>query len=72
MIDIVIQLLTAVINVLPVSPISTFIEKAGTIDGLAMLNWFIPFDIMFNMLGVWSGCMFTYYLYRFTRSNLKN
>lgn len=69
MIDIVINLLTGVINVLPISPFQSFIDKAGAIDSLGYLNWFIPFDIFFEILSVWSVSMFTYYFYRFIKGN---
>ena len=72
MIDIVINLLTAIINVLPLSPFVTFIDKAGPIDGLGVLNWFIPFDIFAEMLVSWGTCMGLYYLYRFIKSGSNN
>lgn len=71
MIDVVINVLTAVINILPMSPIALFIAKAGELDGLAMLNWFIPFDIFLVILEQWVVCMGIYYLFRHLKSNLQ-
>ena len=72
MIDIVINLLTAVISILPMSPFNNFIAQAGQIDGLATLNWFIPFDIFLVMLEAWGACMGVYYLFRAIKGNMKN
>lgn len=72
MIDIIINLLTAIINILPMSPFNNFISQAGKIDGLAILNWFIPFDIFLVMLEAWGVCMGLYYLYRLTKGTTKN
>lgn len=71
MIDIIVNLLTAVINILPMSPFKNFIDQAGKIEGLAILNWFIPFDIFLVMLEAWGVCMGIYYLFRVLKSNMK-
>jgi hypothetical protein len=70
-IDIVINILTAVISILPMSPFTAFIDSIGEISGLAMLNWFIPFDIFLVLLESWGVCMGIYYLYRVMKGNIE-
>ena len=69
MIDIVINLLTAVISILPVSPFAAFIAKVENMEGLSYLNWFIPFYIFKDMMAAWCLCMFAYMQYRWLKSN---
>lgn len=71
MIELIISLLTAIINILPASPINSFLSQAGNIDGLAILNWFIPFDKLLLMITAWASCMGIYYLYRSIKQHMK-
>lgn len=71
MFDVVVNLLVSVINILPLSPFVKYVNDIGTIDGLSMLNWFVPFDIFIVMLESWVVCMGAYYLYRAIRSRIQ-
>lgn len=71
MIDIVINILTGIISILPMSPIAAYVDKLSEIPFLAMVNWFIPFDVFLGLLESWGICMGLYYIYRKTIGQIK-
>lgn len=72
MLDVILDLLTALINILPVSPFIAYAKYAEDIDLLGYLNWFVPFDIFSVMLESWVFCMGIYYIYRKSKSTIKH
>lgn len=72
MLDVVFDILTALINILPASPFIAYVKYAEGIELLGYLNWFVPFDIFAVMLESWIACMAIYYAYRMSRSSMKH
>ncbi|WP_095176012.1 MULTISPECIES: hypothetical protein [Blautia] len=72
MLDVVFNILTALINILPASPFLAYAKFAEGIDLLGYLNWFVPFDIFALMLESWIVCMGLYYSYRISKSSMKH
>lgn len=61
----------SVIDVLPRSPLTNFINALGEIPFLQELNWFIPVGEIIAVSEVWLSAIAVYYLYsammRFSR-----
>lgn len=53
-------------NILPDSPFTQMIENLQLQqDFLQYLNWFLPIDIMGNMMLAWLDCILLYVLFHF-------
>lgn len=63
MIELLSNMLAAVVNLLPDSPFSTLEEFQAQIDFLPYLNWFVPFDNALTVTRIWITAIFAYYVY---------
>lgn len=63
MIELLSNMLAAVVNLLPDSPFSTLEEFRAQIDFLPYLNWFVPFDNALTVTRIWITAIFAYYVY---------
>ncbi|MDD3278625.1 MAG: hypothetical protein PHG16_07040 [Lachnospiraceae bacterium] len=50
------SLVGALLNVLPVSFVRQQLENLGAMPFLSYVNWFIPFNEMKPVMGVWLSC----------------
>lgn len=60
-IDLVCDLLIALINFLPVSPVHALLNQIDNLDYLGYINYFIPFDFCAMALNSWLVCVGIYY-----------
>lgn len=72
MIDVVVNLLVALISLLPASPFLIYLKYADDISGLAYLNYFVPFDLFSVILESWIVAIGIYYAYRVAKKNIKS
>lgn len=63
-VDIACNFLKALIDLLPSSPVLILILKIDSIDNLAFLNYFIPFDFCALAINSWLVCVGIYYVVR--------
>lgn len=65
MVTVIKWLLLTVYNILPDSPFASMVEEMElNRDFLQYLNWFLPLDIIGNMMLAWLNCMLVYFLYK--------
>lgn len=63
-------ILVSLLLLLPESPVQGWLEEyvnVGEFTFLNYLNWFIPFDIISKIMGVWVGYILLYRLYRMVK-----
>lgn len=70
MISAIVQLITGLLNFLPVSPFTSMLAGLE-VPYLGYLNWVIPFDVFLKLISAWLPCMAAYYIYQTIRSKLK-
>lgn len=65
MIKLIKWVVLVIFNLLPDSPFQTMIDQLS-VDGdiLQYLNWFLPLDIVGNMMLAWLDCMLAYILFK--------
>ena len=63
MFEIVEEFLTWVINLLPASPFTSFIEACENLPYLGWLNWFIPVGSIIAIGEAWLVAVGLFYLY---------
>lgn len=59
-------ILTSLLLLLPESPVQAWLEEyvdMGEYTFLNYLNWFIPFDNISKIMGIWVGYILMYRLY---------
>lgn len=65
MIAILKWIIVSIYNILPDSPFAQMVDNLELQqDFLQYLNWFLPIDIMGNMLLAWLDCMLLYAVFR--------
>ena len=65
MLTIIRWLILTLDNILPDSPFASMVEEMElNKDFLQYLNWFLPLDIVGNMMLAWLACMLFYFLYK--------
>ncbi|MCB5712131.1 hypothetical protein [Lactonifactor longoviformis] len=52
-VDIIFNILSALVDLLPVSPFIVMCAKIDDIEFLGFLNYFIPFDNCLSLLEIW-------------------
>lgn len=58
-------LITTIYNLLPESPFSQMIDNLNlNQDFMQYLNWFLPLDIVGNMMLAWLDCILAYIVFR--------
>lgn len=68
MVELVFGLLTGILSLLPASFVKEWIEKAGAIEYLSYINYFIPFNIMAQIGKSWLFCCGAYLVYFYVKS----
>lgn len=71
-VNLVFSLLTGLLSLLPASFVKEWLEKAGAIDNLAYINYFIPFNVMFQIGKSWLVCCGAYLIYYFVKQAYEN
>lgn len=65
MLTIIQWLILTVYNLLPDSPFASMVEDMELNQNfLQYLNWFLPLDIIGNIMLAWLGCMLAYFIYK--------
>lgn len=65
MLTIIKWLILTVYNILPDSPFASMVEEMElNKDFLQYLNWFLPLDIIGNMMLAWLACIVGYFVYK--------
>lgn len=62
MIEALTSVLSAILSLLPSSPIVALLVMVDKIEILGMVNYFIPFDTCALMMNIWLGCVAIYYV----------
>lgn len=62
MLNIIKELFSKIYDVLPSSPFQTFWDNVN-FDFVGWLNWFIPFDICFQITEIWAISIAAFYLF---------
>lgn len=65
MITLIKWIVLVIFNLLPDSPFSLMLDQLS-LDGdmLQYLNWFLPLDIIGNMMLAWLDCMLAYVIFK--------
>lgn len=65
MINLIKWVVLVLFNLLPDSPFSLMLDQLSVEgDFLVYLNWFLPLDIIGNMMLAWLDCLIAYILFR--------
>ena len=60
-VNLICDLLIALINILPNSPTDVLLSQIGSMEYLGFVNYFIPFDFCAIALNSWLVCVGIYY-----------
>lgn len=72
MLTIIKWLILTVYNILPDSPFAVMVEEMELNQNfLQYLNWFLPLDIVGNMMLAWLGCIIAYFIYKLVMQIVK-
>lgn len=65
MISLIKWVVLVIFNILPDSPFQQMVEQMSVdADFLQYLNWFLPLDIIGNMMLAWLDCMLLYLVFK--------
>lgn len=67
-VNLVFSLLTGLLSLLPASFVRQWLDKVGAIEYLSYINYFIPFNVLFNIGKTWLTCCGAYLIYYFVKS----
>lgn len=64
------EIVLALLHILPTSPFLAFFNAEPIQQYLGYINFFIPFDICYNIVSSWVGVLATLYLFKFCTGSL--
>lgn len=64
LIELLCNIFTSVISLLPASPFLIMLRKIEDIPVLSIINWFIPFDVCLTFLEIWLAVVASYLVVR--------
>lgn len=67
-IDLVFNLLTSLLSILPASFVQSYLSNIGEINYLSYVNYFIPFYNLVKIGRLWLGCCAAYLIYYYART----
>lgn len=71
-IEIVFNLIAAVLNILPASFVMTQLDNLGSLPFLSYVNWFIPFNEMKPIMAIWLTACTAVLVASIVKNNVKS
>lgn len=67
-VNLVFSLFTGILSVLPSSFVRDYISQVGALEYLSYVNYFIPFNVMYQIGEKWLTCCALYLVYYYVKA----